>query len=303
MQHVQPYPMFTPTSPVNAGLSPTQFYPAQPHPHQQSFHHFAPPHFQQPNGGGGGGGGHQPYGFLPSPLVPGTQEGVPMPSSTEHHHHHHTAQPYRPPLNPSVDAFSPRSSPISPRVHFKPPAPASTDAMGANTASPSASAAPKPPGGRPAAHSRAVAPPVASGGAHLPPPVLLGHNNPRWRGNTHHSAILRTSRNHSHHLSSSSPNTASSNSRNHRPSGPPTIHVPHHTALGVPMRSLNAAAAGGGGGQYGQKLGWPAGGAGVAVGGRKPTPEANIVDVDKIEKGLDTRTTVMLKNVPNKVSL
>lgn len=44
------------------------------------------------------------------------------------------------------------------------------------------------------------------------------------------------------------------------------------------------------------------GGAGVIGTGRKPTPEANIVDVDRIEQGLDTRTTVMLKNVPNKMS-
>lgn len=38
------------------------------------------------------------------------------------------------------------------------------------------------------------------------------------------------------------------------------------------------------------------------MGGRKPTPEANIVDVDRIEQGVDTRTTVMLKNVPNKMT-
>lgn len=35
--------------------------------------------------------------------------------------------------------------------------------------------------------------------------------------------------------------------------------------------------------------------------GPKPIPEANVIDVERIEQGLDTRTTVMLKNVPNKV--
>jgi hypothetical protein len=43
------------------------------------------------------------------------------------------------------------------------------------------------------------------------------------------------------------------------------------------------------------------GAAAGAVRERKATPEANLVDVERIEKGLDTRTTVMLKNVPNKV--
>ncbi|KAF8313093.1 hypothetical protein DL93DRAFT_2059297 [Clavulina sp. PMI_390] len=55
-----------------------------------------------------------------------------------------------------------------------------------------------------------------------------------------------------------------------------------------------------GGARLGPWLG--SGGAGIAVGGRKPTPEANIVDLERIEKGLDTRTTVMLKNVPNKMT-
>jgi hypothetical protein len=33
-----------------------------------------------------------------------------------------------------------------------------------------------------------------------------------------------------------------------------------------------------------------------------PPPERNLLNVQKIEEGLDTRTTVMIKNIPNKMS-
>ncbi|CCO31335.1 Meiosis protein mei2 [Rhizoctonia solani AG-1 IB] len=35
---------------------------------------------------------------------------------------------------------------------------------------------------------------------------------------------------------------------------------------------------------------------------RDPPPERNRVDIARIEAGLDTRTTIMLKNIPNKMS-
>lgn len=35
--------------------------------------------------------------------------------------------------------------------------------------------------------------------------------------------------------------------------------------------------------------------------GQKPN-EKNVLDIAKIEEGLDTRTTVMIKNIPNKMS-
>jgi len=309
MQHVPPYPMFTSTSPV-AGLPPARFYATPPHPnHQQQQPFHFPPHFQQPNAAGA----VQPYGFpLPPPPLPGSQDGSTLPSPMDHHYT--AVQQYAPLLNPTVEAFSPGSSnpvtmpnPVSPGVHFKPPraspsSPTNTKGtMGIDATSPPSPVVPKSSGsgagGRSAARSGgASAVPASSNRPHAP--VLLGHNNPRWRGNAPHSGILRTSR--IHHMSSSA--NVAAGSRNRPPGSSTTMHVPHHTALGDPIRSLDGGAGGSNRGQYGPRFGWSAGGAGVAVGGRKPTPEANIVDVDRIEQGLDTRTTVMLKNVPNKVS-
>ena len=286
--HVPPYPMFGPTLP--SSLSHTQFYPPQqqpqPHPHQHQPFHFPHPHFQQSNG-------PHPYGFPLAPPLPVNQDGPTLPPPMEHH------QPY---LNPTVEAFSPRSGAtktfpgaVSPGVHFKPPPPvpssSSADATGATL--PSSSAVPKLPvsgsGRRPVVPSAGVTPSPANT-AH---PGLLGYNNSRWRSYAPQSAMPRSSRSNPH-LPSSPNNATLSNSRSghHHPRSS-TMQVPHPT----PMRPLNAA----GNSLYRPKSVWPVGGAGVAIGGRKPTPEANIVDVDKIEQGLDTRTTVMLKNIPNKV--
>ena len=110
------------------------------------------------------------------------------------------------------------------------------------------------------------------------------------------------------------------------------MHVPHHLPQGVPFpipayrpgpgpnfplrnsglyhshsgahgtgASLHGAGGGGIGGGGMGGLGGLGGGLGGGGGGPKPTPEANVINVDRIEQGVDTRTTVMLKNIPNKV--